>query len=465
MADSVNQVQMTAQRGGRLHFFRFLGPAILVSVGYMDPGNWATDLEAGVRFGYQLLWVLVLSNVLALLLQNQCARLGVVTGRDLAQACRENYQRPVVLCLWLLCEVAIIACDLAEVIGSAVALNLLFGIPLSVAALVTAINVFFVLLLQRYGITKLEALVGVMVVTIGCCLFAQVVMVHPDWPLVMAGFTPRLSEPSLYVAIGILGATVMPHNLYLQSAMVKTRVVGPGLQARRAALRNSFFNTLIALNAAFLINAAILIVASATFHRFGIPVEDLRQAHDLLAPVLGVALAPTLFAIALLCAGQSSTVTGTMAGQIVMEGFLRIRWSPFARSLLTRGLAMVPAVLVLNLAGEESMLMLLVATQVVLSLQLPFAIVPLLRFTDDARLMGAFRTRTPLRIAGWASAALIIAANCWLVYTLTLRLNGVALVIAVLAEALGIFLLAYIAFVPLSGKTADKAVMGVEILT
>lgn len=455
---------MSDPRVGRLPFFRYLGPAVLVSVGYMDPGNWATDLEGGVRFGYQLLWVLVLSNVLALLLQNFCARLGVVTGRDLAQACRDNYQRPVVLCLWILCEVAIIACDLAEVIGSAVALNLLFGIPLSIAAMVTALDVFLVLLLQQYGISKLEALVGVLVLTIGSCLFAHVLIVHPDWSMVLQGFKPRLSEPSLYVAIGILGATVMPHNLYLQSAMVKTRVVGPGAQARTKALRNSFFNSLIALNVAFLINAAILVVAAGTFHFHGIPVEDLRQAHGLLAPVLGVAMAPTLFAIALLCAGQSSTVTGTMAGQIVMEGFLQIRWSPFARSMLTRGIAVVPAVLVINVAGEESMLMLLVATQVALSLQLPFAIVPLLRFTDDKRLMGAFRTRTPLRIAGWAGAALIVAANCWLVYALTVRLSGAPFVIAILGESLCIFLLAYISFVPLNIKPDHSLTIGAKAL-
>jgi manganese transport protein len=335
--------------------------------------------------------------------------------------------------------------------------------PLGAGALVTALDVFLILLLQQYGISKLEALVGVLVLTIGCCLVIQVWLVQPDWSHVVQGFRPHLSEASIYIAVAILGATVMPHNLYLQSAMVKTRPVGSTVQAQRKALRNSFLNTLLALNVAFLINAAILIVAAGTFHFNGFVIQDLREAHDLLAPVLGATIAPTLFAIALLCAGQSATVTGTMAGQIVMEGFLQIQWSPFARAVLTRGLAVVPAVLILSLAGEESMLMLLVATQVALSLQLPFAIVPLLRFTADRRLMGGFYTRAPMRVVGWLGAVLVIGANGWLVYTMTLKLDGIALVVAVLCEALCILLLAYVAFVPLGRQSPSDQSIGAEL--
>ena len=422
---------------------------MLVSVGYMDPGNWATDLEGGARFGYQLLWLLLFSNILALFLQNLCARLGMVAGMDLAQACRSAYPRPVVYCLWLLCELAIIACDLAEVIGSAVALNLLFGIPVAWGALITALDVFLILLLQRHGLQRLEALVAAMVLTIGACLLVQILLVQPVWTDVAAGFRPRLDSASLYIAIGILGATVMPHNLYLHSALIKTRAVAPTVAARRAALRVSLLNTLLALNLAFLINAAILVLAAGLFHPRGIEIGDLRDAHGLLAPMLGTAVAPVLFAISLLCAGQSATVTGTMAGQIVMEGFLKLRMSAFARSVLTRALAVGPAIAVLALAGEESTMALLVGTQVVLSLQLPFAIVPLLRFTNARALMGTFANGLAMKAVGWAGAGVVIAANGWLVIQVAMKLQGVALYLAMLGVTLCVVLLGYVGLTPL----------------
>jgi manganese transport protein len=437
--------------GGRARALLFLGPAVLVSVGYLDPGNWATDLEGGARFGYQLLWLLLLSNLLAMLLQNLCARLGLVTGLDLAQACRAAYPRPVVYGLWLLCEFAIIACDLAEVVGSAVALNLLFSIPLAWGALITALDVFLLLLLQRHGLRRLEAIVAVLVLTVGACLVVEVWLVRPVWSEVAGGFRPRLDQASLYVAIGILGATVMPHNLYLHSALVKTRRVGPSIGALRAALRTSFMNTFLALNLAFLINAAILIVAAGAFFSNGLGIADIRDAHGMLAPLLGTALAPALFAIALLCAGQSATVTGTLAGQVVMEGFLNLRMRPFARSMLTRSLAVGPAIAILVFAGEKSAMALLVATQVVLSLQLPFAIVPLLRFTSGRGLMGPFASSVAMRLTGWSGAALVISANSWLVLQTGLQLSGLYFFLAMAGALLCTALLVYIALVPLNG--------------
>jgi len=397
---------------GRL--WPFLGPGVLVSVGYMDPGNWATDLEGGARFGYQLLWVLAASNLIALVLQTLAARLGLVRGLDLAQACREMYPRPAVYTLWILCEIAIIACDLAEVIGSAVPLNLLFDIPMLWGATITVLDVLLILVLQRFGARRLEAVALVMVLTIAACFAVELYLVEPNWSEAARGLQPRIEGASLYIAIGILGATVMPHNLYLHSALVKTRVVAPRPDARARALRFTFIDTLLSLNFAFFINAAILIVSAAVFFRNGTPVDDLREAHRLLAPLLGVSIASVLFAIALLCAGQAATITGTVAGQIVMEGFLRLRLSPTARRLLTRLLAVVPALVVLKVAGEQSALDLLIVTQVVLSLQLPFAIVPLLRFTNSRDVMQEWRSPAGIRWLGWLIAALIIGANGWL---------------------------------------------------
>ena len=404
-----------ANAAGPRRLLVFLGPAMLVSVGYMDPGNWATDLEGGARFGYQLLWVLVVSNLIALLLQTLCARLGVVSGLDLAQACRVLYPRPAVYALWILCEIAIVACDLAEVIGSAVALNLLFGIPVVWGAAITALDVFLILLLQQYGARRLEAIIVVAVLTIAACFAVELWLVQPQWGEVAAGLTPRLDDASLYIAIGILGATVMPHNLYLHSSIVKTRAVGPAAVEQRRALRYYLVDTALALNFAFLINAAILIVAAGVFHREGIVVDDLREAHRLLSPLLGAGIASFLFAIALLCSGQSATITGTLAGQIVMEGFLDLRLPPLLRRALTRGLAVIPAIGVLAFTGEDGTIALLVATQVVLSLQLPFAIIPLIRFTSSEQVMGGFATPVVIKALAWGSAAFVVTANVWLV--------------------------------------------------
>ena len=459
MTNLGNSIDMRLRTGapGRWRWLGFIGPASMVSVGYMDPGNWATDLEGGARFGYQLLWVLLASNLVALLLQSLAVRLGIVAGRDLAQACRAHYARPVVVVLWLLCEVAIIACDLAEVLGSALALNLLFGIPLAWGAVITGLDVMFIIALQHYGMRKLEAVVAVMVLTIALCLGLELLLVRPDWSEVVGGFVPRLNTSNLYVAIGIIGATVMPHNLYLHSALVQTRRIDVGPLAKREAIRFNFIDTLLSLNIAFLINAAILILASATFFSRGIEVTDLRQAHELLTPLLGTTAASLAFAIALLVAGQSATITGTLAGQVVMEGFVRLRLSPVRRRLLTRSLAIVPAVVVLAMRGDQGVLELLVLSQVVLSLQLPFAMIPLIRFTSDERIMGAFRSPPWMRRLAWAATAAICSLSVWLVLrTLSqaaseagvLAPAGLSLVL-LLALLCGAALLIWIIIVPL----------------
>ncbi len=439
---------------GRWRALRFAGPAAMVSVGYMDLGNWATDLEGGARFGYQLMWVLLASNLIAMVLQSLAARLGIAGRIDLAQACRAYYARPVGLALWLLCEVAIIACDLAELLGSAIALNLLFGIPLAWGALVTGLDVMLILVLQHYGIRKLEALVAVLVLTIGGCMALELVLAKPVWSAVASGFVPRLDSASLLVAIGILGATVMPHNLYLHSSLVQTRRIEAHAAGKREAIRYNLVDTAVALNIAFFINAAILALSASTFFAQGIVVTELRQAHELLTPALGTALASTAFAVALLAAGQSSTITGTLAGQVVMEGFVHLRMSPIKRRLLTRGLAIIPAVGVLSYSGENGVLQLLVLSQVVLSLQLPFAIVPLIRFTSARRIMGTFASPLWLRGMACAAALMIIALNAWLVMqtlspTGALDSAGGGRVLIGVASVLCSGLLAWVAFMPL----------------
>ena len=391
--------------------FAFSGPAYLVSVGYMDPGNWATDLEGGARFGYQLLWVLVLSNAMAVLLQTLSARLGIVTGRDLAQACRDTYPRPVTWALWILCEVAIAACDLAEVLGAAIALKLLFGLPVLTGVLLTATDTLLLLWLTRYGVRMVEAFVLVLVFTIGICFGIEVWMASPHWGLLAAGLVPRLTDESLYVAIGILGATVMPHNLYLHSALVQTRRIGASIAAKKEACRFNFIDSAIALNAALFVNAGILIMAAAVFFERGVKVTQIEQAHVMLAPLLGTSLASTLFAFALLLSGQSSTLTGTLAGQIVMEGFVSIRLRPWLRRLITRLVAIVPAVVMIVISGEGATYPLLILSQVVLSLQLPFAVLPLIQFTSDRARMGEFTNKLWVRILAWAAAAIIVSLN------------------------------------------------------
>jgi manganese transport protein len=395
--------------------FAFAGPAYLVSVGYMDPGNWATDLEGGARFGYQLLWVLVMSNAMAVLLQTLSARLGIVRGRDLAQACRENYPRPVNLALWFLCEIAIAACDLAEVLGSAIGLKLLFGIPLMAGVAITALDTFVVLFLQRYGMRIVEALILTLVSVIGICFFIEIVLAKPIWTDVAGGLVPRLTGESLYVAIGILGATVMPHNLYLHSALVQTRRIGSSTAAKAQACRYNLVDSVVALNGALFVNAAILILSAAVFFQRGIVVTEIEQAQQLLAPLLGTAVASIAFAIALIASGQSSTITGTMAGQIVMEGFLNIRLRPWLRRLVTRALAIIPAALTISIAGEGATYKLLILSQVILSMQLPFAVIPLIHFTSDRERMGVFANKVWVNILAWTAATIIVGLNVKLV--------------------------------------------------
>jgi manganese transport protein len=398
----------TAHRLRRL--FAFLGPAYLVSVGYMDPGNWATDLEGGARFGYALLWVLLMSNLMAVLLQTLAARLGVVTGYDLAQACRAEYSRPINAVLWVLAEVAIAACDLAEILGTIIALKLLFGMPLLQGCLITAFDTFVLLYLQRWGMRQMEAVILALVATIGACFVVQIYMARPDAAGVVLGLRPSLPPGALYVAIGILGATVMPHNLYLHSALVQTRRIGSDAQSKSTACRCYLIDAAIALNLAFFVNAAILVLSAALFNRAGLEVSTIEEAHKLLPTFLGQG-APILFAIALLCAGQSSTLTGTLAGQIVMEGYLHVRLAPWLRRLITRLIALVPAVVVIWLAGEGATQRLIVLSQVVLSLQLSFAVIPLIHFTSNRRNMREFATPWWGQVLAWSAAAIIVVLN------------------------------------------------------
>ncbi len=392
----------------------FAGPAYLVSVGYMDPGNWATDLEGGARFGYALIWVLVMSNFMAILLQTLSARLGIVSGRDLAQACRETYPRPITIALWVLCEIAIAACDLAEVLGAAIALNLLFHIPLLIGVVLTAADTLLLLWFQGLGIRYVEAFILALIAVMATCFCIEIVLARPVASQVFLGVIPRINGKSLYVAIGMLGATVMPHNLYLHSALVQTRQIGHTEAGKRRACRYNLVDSVVALNAALLVNLAILILSAAVFFRHGIVVTEIQQAHLLLVPLLGTAFAGILFAVALLCSGQSSTLTGTLAGQIVMEGFLNIRMRPWLRRLITRTIAIIPAALVVYISGDKGTYQLLILSQVILSMQLPFAVIPLIHFTSDRRRMGAFANKLWVQWLSWAAAVLILALNIWL---------------------------------------------------
>ncbi|MFA6045470.1 MAG: Nramp family divalent metal transporter, partial [Phycisphaerales bacterium] len=395
----------------------FAGPGFMVAVGYMDPGNWGTDLARGSKFGYSLLWVILVSNLMAMLLQVLCARLGLVLGKDLAQCCRDYYSKPTAVALWLLCEVAIIACDLAEVVGSAVALNLLMGIPLVWGVLITGLDVLILLMLMNFGFRKLEAIVIALVSAIGLCFAYNIWLAKPDWAAAATGtFLPHMANgEALLVSLGILGATVMPHNLYLHSSIVQTRKHGEGREDLKAAIRFNTVDTIVALGLAFFVNAAILVLAAAVFYRSGIVVEELQQAHELLSPALGGAAA-TCFAVALLCAGQSSTITGTLAGQIVMEGFLRIRIKPWLRRLITRSLAIVPALIVISATGGKDTVQLLVISQVVLSMQLPFAIYPLLMMTSSRKKMGEFVNPLWVKVVGFVVCTLIAGLNVYLLW-------------------------------------------------
>jgi len=399
-------------------FFAFSGPAYLVSVGYMDPGNWATDIAAGSRFGYRLLWVLVMSNLMAILLQSFSARLGIVTGMDLAQACRSMFSRRVSWALWILAEIAIAACDLAEVLGSAIGLQLLFGMPLLVAVFVTALDTFILLLLHHRGVRLMEAFIITLVLTIGICLAIEVFLSQPQWGAMASGLAPSLpGEGALFLAIGILGATVMPHNLYLHSALVQSRRVQHTPAGIRQGIRFNTIDSVIALNGALLVNAALLVLAGATFYKAGLfNIAEIQDAHKLLEPLLGHRIAPIAFAVALIAAGQSSTITGTLAGQVVMEGFVHIRLRPLVRRLLTRALAIIPAVLTIVFFGERATGGLLLISQVVLSLQLSFAVIPLIQVASDRRWMGQYVINRWMQIAGWLVAGVIAVLNLKLVF-------------------------------------------------
>ena len=397
----------------------FSGPGLMVAVGYMDPGNWATDLAGGAQFGYKLLFVIFFSNLMAMLLQHLSLKLGIVTGKDLAQACRHAYSKPTNIALWILCEIAICACDLAEVIGSAIAINLLFHIPLTYGILITALDVMIIFFLQYKGFRALEIFVAGLIFIIGGCFLYEIIIANPQWNELFKGFIPTpelIKNPEmLYIAIGILGATVMPHNLYLHSSIVQTRAFKQNDAGKKFAIKFATIDSNIALFCAFLVNAAILVLSAAVFH--GTPhsnIADISDAYHLLSPALSDSWASILFAIALLAAGHNSTLTGTLAGQIVMEGFLNLKMRPWLRRLVTRSIAIVPAIIVASIYGEKGIGKLLIFSQVILSLQLSFAVVPLIQFTNDSKKMGAFANKKILRLSAWISAFLIIGLNAYL---------------------------------------------------
>jgi manganese transport protein len=420
LPDVFSSVRLTQSSSFWRRLLGFAGPGFLISVGYMDPGNWATDLAGGSRYGYTLLFVIMLSNLMAILLQSLAIKLGVATGRDLAQACRESYSRPTAVFLWVFAEIGIAACDLAEVIGSAIALQLLFHIPLTLGVLITGADVLLILLLQNRGFRYLEALVIVLIGTIAVLFGFEVLLSHPDWfaigrNLVVPSKAILTNPDMLYIAIGILGATVMPHNLYLHSSIVQTRDYKRTEEGKREAIRFSNIDSATALMLALFVNAAILILAAAVFHRGGkLQVAEIGDAYKLLTPMLGFAGASTMFALALLASGQNSTITGTLAGQVVMEGFLHITLSPWLRRLITRSLAIIPTIIVTILYGERGTANLLVLSQVILSMQLSFAVFPLVAFTSDKSKMGVFANGRLLKYLSWTVAWVIAVLNVWL---------------------------------------------------
>jgi manganese transport protein len=416
--DQLHESVPVQNKTGWRRLFAFIGPAYLVSVGYMDPGNWATDLQGGAAFGFQLIWILLLSNIMAILLQSLSARLGIVRRLDLAQVNRETYPKFVNFCLYLLAELAIAATDLAEVLGMAIGIKLLTGLPLMYGTIITVTDTFLFMLLQRYGMRKMEAFIFVLVATIGGSFLAEMIIAKPDLASAAKGLVPSaLSPGALYIAVGMIGATVMPHNLYLHSALVQTRKIERTSAGIKKSLFYNFIDSVVALNAAFFVNAAILILAATAFYQTGNQsVAKIEDAHALLAPLLGSKLAPILFAVALIAAGQSSTVTGTLSGQIVMEGYLNLRLNPWIRRLLTRLVAIVPAVLVIGLMGEGRVDELLIFSQVILSLQLGFAVIPLIHFVSDKNTMGEFAIKSWVKILAWIIASILVYLNANLVF-------------------------------------------------
>ncbi|MBI4945592.1 MAG: Nramp family divalent metal transporter [Bacteroidetes bacterium] len=444
--------------------FAFVGPAYLVSVGYMDPGNWATDIAGGSQFGYALVWVLIMSNLMALLLQSLSARLGLVRGLDLAQASKEAYHPVINFFNWILCEIAIAACDLAEVIGMAIGLQLLFGIPMLAGVSITVLDTILILFLQRYGMRKMEAFILALIATIGLAFIFEMVFAKPDGAELVKGFIPSIpNADALYIAIGIIGATVMPHNLYLHSALVQTRKFERSKEGIQSAIKFNFIDTAVALNIALFVNAAILILAAATFYNAGINnVTEIQDAHKLLEGILGTKFAPILFAVALIAAGQSSTLTGTLSGQIVMEGYLNIRLQPWLRRLITRMLAIIPAFITIVYFGESSTGKLLVLSQVILSLQLGFAVIPLIHFTSDKKKMGDFAIKPWVKIGAWITAGIIVSLNVKLVVDTIIEWTQTStnvlpiyLVVIPIASAAGILLL-YVAFSPFFQKIISR---------
>ncbi|AFD55844.1 Nramp family divalent metal transporter [Riemerella anatipestifer] len=422
LSESFSSIEVPKDVGFWKKFLAFVGPGLMVAVGYMDPGNWATGIAGGAKFGYTLLSVILISNLFAMLLQHLSLKLGIVAERDLAQACRDSYSRPVNFLLWIFAEIAIAATDLAEVIGAAIALNLLFGIPLTIGIAITVVDVFVILMLQAKGFRWLESVVGGLIAIIFFCFLYEIVVSNPEWFPILKGLVPQkeiVFNPSmLYIAIGILGATVMPHNLYLHSSIVQTRNYSRDDKGKREAIKFATLDSNISLLLAFLINAAILIISSAAFHHTGYQdVADITDAHQLLSPILGTSLASIVFAIALLASGQNSTLTGTLAGQIVMEGFLNIKLKPWLRRLITRLIAVIPALIVATIYGEKGTTDLLILSQVILSLQLSFAVVPLVMLTNNKLKMGAFANQGFLKYTAIIISFIIIVLNIYLVYT------------------------------------------------
>ena len=454
--DNLHESVPVQNKGGWRKFMAFIGPAYLVSVGYMDPGNWATDLQGGAKFGYQLIWVLLLSNLMAILLQSLSARLGIVRRLDLAQANRETYPPFINFILYILAELAIAATDLAEVLGMAIGIKLLTGMPLMYGTMITVFDTFLFLFLQRYGIRKMEAFIFVLVATIGFSFLIQMFIAKPDLSYAIKGFIPsELSPEALYIAVGIIGATVMPHNLYLHSALVQTRKIERSSKGIRKSILYNFIDSAVALNAAFFVNASILILAATAFFSTGnSQVARIEEAHSMLAPLLGSELAPILFAIALIAAGQSSTVTGTLAGQIVMEGYLKLRLNPWIRRLLTRLIAIVPAVLVIGIMGEEHVDELLIFSQVILSLQLGFAVIPLIHFVSDKTTMGEFVINWKVKAMAWVVASILVFLNGNLVLGFVISYfegagNGFVKILLIVLVLLFLALLIYIIVFPI----------------
>ena len=454
--DNLHESVPVQNKGGWRKFMAFIGPAYLVSVGYMDPGNWATDLQGGAKFGYQLIWVLLLSNLMAILLQSLSARLGIVRRLDLAQANRATYPPFINFILYILAELAIAATDLAEVLGMAIGIKLLTGMPLMYGTMITVFDTFLFLFLQRYGIRKMEAFIFVLVATIGFSFLIQMFIAKPDLSYAIKGFIPsKLSPEALYIAVGIIGATVMPHNLYLHSALVQTRKIERSSKGIRKSILYNFIDSAVALNAAFFVNASILILAATAFFSTGnSQVARIEEAHSMLAPLLGSELAPILFAIALIAAGQSSTVTGTLAGQIVMEGYLKLRLNPWIRRLLTRLIAIVPAVLVIGIMGEEHVDALLIFSQVILSLQLGFAVIPLIHFVSDKTTMGEFVINWKVKAMAWVVASILVFLNGNLVLGFVISYfdgagNGFVKILLIILVLLFLALLIYIIIYPI----------------